>query len=333
MSNKRLVTLCTVLTAILFGTTAWSVSVGSMNLPVLEVAATLLGGGDETDRRLIFSLRLPRILVAAMVGAGLAVAGAIMQGIFRNPLAAPDIIGINGGASAAAAAFLLFMSGQYSIHLLPVAAFAGAAGAAALIYALAWKNGASPFRLILIGIGISSAASALTTFLLISGDSYRAVQIVSWLTGTVYGKSLEHVYALIPWVAVLIPLAWGMSRHLDVLALGDATATGVGSDVQRTRLVLLMIGVALAGACVGIAGGIAFIGLMAPHMARRLAGIRHRAIIPVSALLGAILLVLADLAGRTLFAPQSLPAGIFTAGFGAPFFFYLLLKRSHKTSG
>ncbi|WP_166241365.1 FecCD family ABC transporter permease [Paenibacillus turpanensis] len=318
------------LLAVLFALIVVSASTGTTRIPFLEAAAVLLGGGDEAQRMIIFNLRLPRTLAAVLVGSALAVSGALMQGVFRNPLASPDLMGVSGGASVLVVGFLTVTASRYSIHLLPFIAVCGAFGAAAMIYALAWKRGVGTFRLLLIGVGVSTAASALTTFLLISGPAYMASQVLNWLTGTLYGTSKEYVWTLLPWAAVFIPAAWAMSRHLNVLALGDATAVGLGSAVNRTRLLLLFFSVALAGASVGIAGNVSFVGLIAPHMARSLVGNNHARMIPISALLGALLLVLADLAGRTLFSPYDLPAGIFTAAFGAPFFFYLLYKRKGR---
>lgn len=312
---------------LLFGLVVASLSAGAMRIPFAEVAVTLLGFGEDTTRMVVFNLRMPRVAAAALVGAAMAVSGAIMQGVFRNSLASPDLLGIGGGASVAAVAFMTVTAGAFSIHWLPLVAAGGAFAAAALIYVLAWRQGADPFRMVLIGIGISTATAALTTFLLLSGPAHLALQVLNWLTGTVYGTSKQHVAALLPWIAILLPLACAKARHLDVLSLGDPAAIGLGSAVHRTRLALLALGVAMAGAAVGIAGAISFIGLMAPHMARRLAGIRYALVIPVSALVGAILLVLADLAGRLLFAPLDLPAGVFTAAFGAPFFFYLLYAK------
>ncbi|WP_411551485.1 FecCD family ABC transporter permease [Paenibacillus lautus] len=304
-----------------------SVSLGASRLPFRDVIAALFGAGEDQTSLLIHKLRLPRVLVAALVGSALGAAGAVMQGVFRNPLASPDIMGVNGGASVAAVAFLTLTGSRYSIYWLPAVAIAGAFIAAALIYLLGWKRGASPIRLVLIGVGIATAMSALTTFLLISGPAFKATQVLNWLSGTIYGLSTPHLLALLPWVAVLLPIGWLMSRHLDVLALGDATAAGLGNPVQRTRLVQLLISVALAGGAVGIAGGIGFVGLMAPHMARMLVGIRYGTLIPVSALVGAIIVVGSDMAGRLMFMPYDLPAGIFTAAIGAPFFFYLLYTK------
>lgn len=304
-----------------------SVAFGALSLPVTEVIAALFGGGEPQSRMLVHSLRLPRTLVALMIGGSLGVAGALMQGVFRNPLASPDVMGVGGGASAAAVAFITFGAGNVSIHWLPVAAIGGALVTSALIYILGWRGGSSPQRLILIGVGISTAMSALTTFLLISGSSFKASQLLNWLTGTVYGASRVEVYVLLPWVAVGLPLAWLTARRLDILALGDATASGLGEAINRSRLLVLLISVLLAGAAVSLAGAVGFIGLMAPHIARSLLGVRYAWIIPMSALVGASLMVGADMIGRLAFMPYDLPAGIFTAAIGAPFFFYLLYRN------
>ncbi|WP_020615692.1 FecCD family ABC transporter permease [Paenibacillus daejeonensis] len=312
--------------AVLWILTVLSIAYGALSLPIFEVVAAFFGGGDPQSHMLVHRLRLPRTLVAILVGGGLGVAGALMQGVFRNPLASPDIMGVGGGASAAAVAFLTLTGGAFSIHWLPVAAISGAFVTAALIYILGWRGGSSPHRLILIGVGISTAMSALTTFLLISGSSFKASQVLNWLTGTVYGASWVEVYVLLPWVAVCLPLAWLTARKLNVLALGDPVASGLGDPVNRSRLFVLLISVLLAGAAVGMAGAVGFIGLMAPHIARSLVGVRYQWIIPMSALIGASLMVGADMIGRLAFMPYDLPAGIFTAAIGAPFFFYLLYR-------
>lgn len=177
----------------------------------------------------------------------------------------------------------------------------------------------SPFRLVLIGIGISTAMGALTTFLLISGPAYLAAQVLNWMTGSIYGTNWSYIEVLWPWVAVFIPLSLLLAKELNVQSLGEDVARGLGSRLQLSRMILLFYSVALAGAAVGVAGTISFIGLMAPHIARMLVGNSYKLIIPVSALIGAIILLLADLAGRMLFQPLDVPAGVFTAGIGAPF--------------
>lgn len=301
-------------------------AVGGVRIPIREVLLSLIGQNGEGSDLIVMQFRLPRIVAALLVGAALAVSGTLLQGVVRNPLASPDLVGVSGGASVAVVAFMTLFKG-YSVHWIPVIAVAGAFIAAGLNYVLAWSRGVSPMRLILIGIGISTAMGALTTFLLISGPAYLAAQVLNWMTGSIYGTNWTYVEALWPWVAVFIPLSWLYAKELDVQSLGDAAAVGLGSRLQASRLMLLFYSVALAGAAVGVAGTISFIGLLAPHMARKLAGRSYRVVIPVSALLGAILLLLADLAGRTLFQPLDIPAGVFTAGIGAPFFLFLLFRR------
>ena len=302
-----------------------SLSLGTLRLPPDEVIRTLLGYGEEQNRIIVTQLRLPRVLAALMVGAALGAAGALLQGVIRNPLASPDILGVTGGSALAVVAFItLFPTG--SIHLVPFLAVAGALAAAVLNYVLAWRKGVSPTRLVMIGIGLSTAAGALTTFLVISGPAHRAHQILNWTTGSLYGTSWTHIDLLWPWLLLFMPLALLPAGELNVQGLGDAAAVGLGSRLQRSRLLALAFCVALTGAAVGVAGTLAFIGLMSPHIARRLAGLSYRYVIPMSAMLGAIILVLADLAGRMLFSPLDVPAGVFTAGIGAPFFIYLLLR-------
>jgi iron complex transport system permease protein len=304
-----------------------SLSLGSVRIPIKEVILSLVGLNEQSSDLIIVELRMPRIIAALLIGAALAVSGALLQGVIRNPLASPDLLGVSGGASVAVVAFMTFFAGQYSIHWVPVISILGAFMAAALNYRLAWKKGVTPLRLVLIGIGISTAMSALTMFLLISGPAYLAAQILNWMTGSVYGSNWLHVGAIWPWIAVFIPLSLLYAKELNIQSLGEEAAVGLGSRLQLSRMLLLFYSVALAGAAVGVAGTISFIGLLAPHMARKLTGNSYKMVIPVSAFLGAITLLLADLAGRMLFHPLDIPAGVFTAGIGAPFFLYLLFKR------
>ncbi|PZX02905.1 iron complex transport system permease protein [Psychrobacillus insolitus] len=312
-----------------------STAFGDMNISPLSVLQVFFGGGTEMEQLVITSFRLPRIIVALMVGISLAIAGGILQGIIRNPLASPDILGITGGASVAVVGFLAFFSDDnnaltVSIEWMPLAAFAGAGVIAILVYLLAWKNGVSPIRLVLIGIGISTLMQAFTTLMMILGPIYRASQANIWITGTVHGSTWANVSILVPWTVLFVTVALIMARKLNVQELGDEIATGVGGHVQRQRFSLLMISTALIGSSVAFAGGIGFVGLMAPHMARRLVGSSFGALLPVSALIGGILVMVADLVGRTLFSPLEIPAGVFTAGIGAPYFIYLLFKTRNS---
>jgi iron complex transport system permease protein len=320
-----------ILALISFAVFIISTGSGEMKINPLTVVKVLIGAGPEMETLVITSFRLPRIIVALIVGMSLAMAGGILQGMIRNPLASPDILGITGGAAAAVVGFLAIFSDKnhsltVSIAWLPLAAFIGAGVVAFLVYFLAWKNGVSPIRLVLIGIGISTLMQALTTFLMVSGPIYQASQANIWITGTVYGSNWQNVAILVPWAVVFLIIAIMTARTLNIQELGDDVATGLGEKVQKHRFLLLMISTALIGGAVAFAGGIGFVGLMAPHMARRLVGSSFGALLPTSALLGGILVMLADLIGRTMFSPLEVPAGVFTAGIGAPYFIYLLFK-------
>jgi iron complex transport system permease protein len=308
-----------------------STGMGEMKLTPIQVIKALFGEGTKMETLVVTSFRLPRIIIALLVGISLAVAGAILQGIIRNPLASPDIIGLTGGASVAVVAFLAIYSDTsnsltISIKWLPVGAFFGATIVALLVYFLSWKNGVSPMRLVLVGIGISALAQAVTTLLMVLGPIFQASQANIWLTGTVYGSTWGNVRILLPWCIFLLLTAMVLAPKLNVQELGDEVATGVGSRVQSLRFLLILVGTGLTGGAVAFGGAIGFVGLMAPHIARKLVGSAFGALIPVSALVGAILVVLADLIGRTLFAPIEVPAGVFTAAIGAPYFIFLLYK-------
>lgn len=312
-----------------------STGIGEMKISPLTVVKVLFGGGPEMESLIIKSFRLPRIIVALIVGISLAVAGGILQGMIRNPLASPDVLGITGGASVAVVAFLAIFSDKnnaltISIAWLPLAAFLGAGVVAFLVYFLAWKNGVSPIRLVLIGIGISTLMQALTTLMMIMGPIYQASQANIWITGTVYGSNWKNVAALVPWTLIFLIIALVSARTINIQELGDEVATGLGGRVQKQRFGLLMVATALIGSSVAFAGGIGFVGLMAPHMARRLVGSSFGALLPVSALIGGVLVMVADLIGRTLFSPLEIPAGVFTAGIGAPYFIYLLFKTRNS---
>jgi iron complex transport system permease protein len=233
---------------------------------------------------------------------------------------------VSGGAGLAAVALIVWIR-TVSVGTLPFAAFAGALVTAALIYLLAWKGGgSSPMRLILIGVAVASVVGALTTLMLVFGEINQVQQAYVWLTGSVYGRNWEHVHAMATWLAVLLPAAFLSARWLNTLNLGDETAQGLGLRVEQQRVILLIISVALAAGAVAVAGTIGFVGLVAPHVTRRLVGPSHEGLLPVSALFGGALLVLSDLIGRWVVAPSEMPIGIITAIIGAPYFLYLLYR-------
>ncbi|ATP41655.1 iron ABC transporter permease [Solibacillus sp. R5-41] len=307
-----------------------SMNTGFIRLSPLEVIQTLFGSGTEKQHLILFEFRLPRIIIAVLVGMGLAVSGCVLQGISQNALADPGILGINAGAGLAVMLFISFFSSTTAVpvFLLPILAFSGAGITAIIIYALSYKRneGISPMRLILTGVaiaaGISSAMIVLT--LRLSPDNYQFV--ANWLAGSIWGSNWKFVFSLLPWIVVLIPFIFSKARVLNVLNLGDLTATGLGASIEKERRVLLAAAVGLAGASVSISGGIGFVGLIGPHLARQLVGSRHQYVIPTAALTGGLLVLIADTIGRWILQPSEIPAGIVVAVIGAPYFLYLLSR-------
>jgi iron complex transport system permease protein len=307
-----------------------NVSQGEYPVPLLEVVKAVLGLPATPDYAFVVNtLRLPRALVALLVGMGLATAGTVLQGLTRNPLAAPEIIGINSGASLMAVALIVVFP-QVGAGGLPSAAFLGGLGAAVAIYLLAWNGGSSPMRLILVGIGLSALTSTLTSLMITFGDIHSVSQALMWLAGSVYGRSWQHLWSLLPWLALFLPLTLVLARDLDTLNLGDNLAQGLGSRVEWTRCLLLLCTVALAGASVATAGTVGFVGLMAPHLGRQLVGPSHAGLIPVAALTGGCIVEIADTVGRLAFAPIELPCGLITAVIGAPYFLWLLYRTRNQ---
>ncbi|KAM3095962.1 FecCD family ABC transporter permease [Phormidesmis sp. 146-35] len=323
--DRRVPGVLLVLVLMILGMLIVSIGYGNYFLPPLEVVRALLG--QETTNPdaslLVLTLRLPRAIAALEVGMGLAVAGTILQGVTRNPLAAPEIVGVQAGAGLVAVAILVLLP-ALPLVLLPVAAFVGGLLTALLVYLLAWNRGSTPLRLVLVGIGVAAIATALTTLLITFGEIREVSQALVWLTGSVYGCGWEQVATLLPWLLIFLPMAWGLARELNALTLGDDIARGLGSQVEWQRGLLVLTSVALTGASVAIAGTLGFIGLMAPHLARQLVGSSHAGLIPTAALIGGLIVVAADLVGRSVFAPIELPCGVITAVLGAPYFLYLL---------
>ncbi|MBD1370862.1 iron ABC transporter permease [Hazenella sp. IB182357] len=328
--DKKAVGVMGLLTISTFVILILCVAMGTEYIPFLDVLQVLLGQ-DSTSTFIIKELRLPRILVALLIGCALAVSGAILQSVVRNPLAAPDTLGITGGAAVAAVSLITFFSDgmngfSISEQWIPVAAFVGATVVAALIYLFSWKDGVSPFRFILIGIGFFTLTQAVTNLIMLLGPVWRASQSQIWLTGTIYGSKWEHVYILSLWLVILLLLTFLLGRKIGVQEFGDSVAIGLGSKVQRERFILLLISTALAGVAVAFAGAVSFVGLIAPNAARRLVGGSFGPFVFTSACLGAMFVLLADLLGRTLVANVEIPAGVFTALIGAPYFIYLLYR-------
>ncbi|MBB3230982.1 FecCD family ABC transporter permease [Halomonas stenophila] len=325
--------LAALLGLVLLASMGLSLTLGSFPTPFGEVLHALATPQDSDIAFIVRELRLPRIVLAVLVGAALAVAGAILQGIVRNPLASPDVIGITSGAALAAVAFLALFGTGLSIHWLPVSALLGALLSTLLVFLLAWQRGITPSRLVLVGIGLSAAMGAVTTLLIVISDDAAAMVAYVWLTGSLYAAQWQDVLGMLPWLLAAIPLCLTQARHMDAMALGDHVAQGLGVNVLRSRLVLMACSVALAGAAVAFAGGLSFVGLIAPHIAARLVGRGFARLMPAAALIGALIVLYADLLGRVAFLPKDLPAGIFVSGVGAPFFVYLLYRTRVVTRG
>ncbi|ASJ56009.1 iron ABC transporter permease [Brevibacillus formosus] len=306
-----------------------SLGMGEMKIAPLDVVKVLLGIGSEENALIVEQFRLPRIVIAILVGAALAVAGAIMQGLVRNPLASPDILGVSGGASVFAVGFLILFE-TASIKWLPPIAFLGATLTTFLLYALSWKKGVTPLRLVMIGVGIKIAAGAIVTMLIMFSPFLLQNKALLWLTGSIYSVDWNDVFMILPWVVGLILVAVLLARRVNIQQLGDDLATSLGSSLQLDRFLLLMICAALTGTAVSVGGDISFVALLAPHIAKQLIGPSFGGAMTLSAFLGAIIVLLADLVGRMAFSPIEVPVGVFTSAIGAPFFIYLLYKNRNR---
>jgi iron complex transport system permease protein len=301
-----------------------SLGVGATPVPVGDVLRALTGNTDTEAARIVLQFQLPRVLLAWLVGIALAVSGGALQGVIRNPLAAPDVVGVTRGAGFAGMLLLLAIPNASSALVAP-AAFVGGIVAAVLVYVFAYKRGATPARIALVGIAVSAAFEAGIRFLLVR-DPLDVNAALIWLTGSLFGRSMTEVWEILPWVVVLVPLLVLWARKLDVLGLGDDLAAGLGEPVERTRRLILIPAVALASVSVSVAGTIGFVGLIAPHMARRVFGGRHLSSLPAAGLFGVLLMIVADMIGRGLVPPLEIPAGLVTAVIGGPYFLYLLVK-------
>jgi iron complex transport system permease protein len=317
--------------ALIIITLVIGLGLGYASLSYDRLIPTLLGQGTFKEEFVLFSVRLPRIIITLLAGMALALSGAILQGITRNDLADPGIIGINSGAGVAVTVFFLFFpidSGSF-VYMLPVVAFVGALLTAVLIYLFAYSKteGMQPVRLVLIGVGFSMALSGAMIVLISSAERAKVDFIAKWLAGNIWGTDWPFIWALLPWLVVLLPFTLYKANRLNLLSLSEPVAIGVGVSIEKERIVLLITAVALAASAVSVTGGITFIGLMAPHMAKALVGPRNQLFIPIAILIGGWLLVFADTVGRNIMDTAGIPAGIMVALIGAPYFVYLLLKK------
>ncbi|WP_315906868.1 iron ABC transporter permease [Priestia koreensis] len=328
IKKQRMILLISLL--LIIATMIVSMGIGSASLSFNRLIQTLIGHGTFKEEFILYSIRLPRILITLLAGMALALSGSILQGITRNDLADPGIIGINSGAGVAIAVFFLFFpveAGSF-VYMIPAVGFVGAIITSILIYLLAYKrnSGLQPVSLILIGVGFSTALSGAMIVIISSSDRTKVDFIAKWLAGNIWGTDWPFIWALLPWLVILIPFTLYKANRLNLLGLSESVAVGVGVSIERERITLLLTAVALAAASVSVTGGITFIGLMAPHIAKGLVGPRNQLFIPVAILLGGWLLLVADTIGRNII-DTTIPAGIMVSLIGAPYFVYLLLKK------
>lgn len=336
-ASRVVITVVTILLLVMLGASYLHITNGVFDMSVMNVLKTLLRIELNSKFDLvIFEFRLPRIVIAALVGVGLGMAGVVLQGITRNGLADPGILGINAGAGAAVVIFMFFfqfrvvtadISSWLSILMMPIFGFVGGTMAAALIFSFAMKNGHLDMqRLILTGIAMNSGFGALSLFLSLKMNAQDYESAAVWMAGSIYNANWIFVISMLPWLLLLGFYVYRKSYLLDYFQLEEDSITSLGIALEKEKMKLLLASVGLVSACVSVSGSIGFIGLMAPHIAKQLVGIQHRYVMPVSALIGACLLVIADFIGKTVFAPSELAVGIVVSIIGIPYFLYLLVK-------
>ena len=328
---KIALVILTALLIISFGVTlCW----GTYKVSPLEVINTFLGNGTKLQNTAILSIRLPRMLVGMFVAIALSTAGAILQTITKNDLADTGIIGINAGAAVAAVLFITYSTGTYysdlgqlSIFVLPFMAIVGAGVTSFIIYMMSSRGGIRPKRLLLIGIGLNAGLNAFITFFTFRGGVGDYNRVLVWTSGSLWGSGWSYAKVIIP--IVLLMFIWVLLNHkkLDVLNLSDELAISLGLNIEKERKKFLSFAVVLAGTATAFAGNIGFLGLIAPHIAKKLVGPYHKKFISVSAMISVIIMLIADAVSRNLFSPIEIPVGITVSIFGVPYFIYLMMKE------
>jgi iron complex transport system permease protein len=329
-----------VLLIVLLLAAAVATTIGAAGIPLERIAAAIrIAGGDQAlvarDWLVLWSIRLPRIVLAMMIGGLLAACGAVMQGLFRNPLADPALVGVSSGAALAAAAvivigdrYVMAVGVPVPIEALPLAAFVGALASTMVLYRIATREGRTSIAMFLLGgLAIAALANAGLGLLVFLADDRQLRDINFWMLGSLAGATWAKVGAVVPFLLAAGLVLPFIARGLDLLVLGETEAFHAGIEVERLKRVCVALVAAAAGAAVSVSGVIGFVGLIVPHLLRLLIGPSHNLLMPAAALLGAALLVVADTFARTLAAPAELPIGIVTAVIGAPFFLYLLLRQ------
>lgn len=336
MRNNKLIVSFTILTVLTLTVMIFSVGAGAVYIPPTRVFQILTGSiAQGTDYIIVMNLRLPRVILAAFIGGGLAAAGTAFQGMFRNPLADPFVVGASGGAALGAT---LAISFGISINIagfsaVPITAFIGSIGAVFLVYLIAESgNNTSTISLLLAGTALSTILSSAVSLIMLLSDR-TLHETYTWLLGGLSGRSWNDVYTTAPFIILGSLALWLLSRPLDALASGEKTAVSLGLPVKKTRALIVLMASLTTAASVSAGGIIGFVGLVAPHIARLFFGSSHRRLIPASMVIGAILLMTADIISRTIVAPMELPAGIITSITGGVFFLYLLKAKNSELRG
>ncbi|MBD8006808.1 FecCD family ABC transporter permease [Bacillus norwichensis] len=317
-----------------------SLTSGTYPLTTPETFRTLFGLDHDPNHELvIFGFRMPRIVIGALVGLTLGMVGAVLQGVTRNDLADPGILGIQSAVGLAVVLYMFVVQGNikemssFSIVGMSVWGWIGGMITAVLLFLFSRDRGElDPKRLILVGIALNAGFSALTLFISLKMNPQDFEMATVWLSGSIYSASWEQVISLLPWAVCIIPFLIWKAPILNVLQFDEVTITGLGVRANRERIILLFGAVGLISASVIVSGSIAFVGLLAPHISRRLVGIHHQHIIPISGVVGSILILTGDWIGKTLFAPAELPVGIVISIIGVPYFIYLLIRNSRKVT-
>lgn len=334
MKKNKFKLVLGILIALLIASFIVTLCWGTYRVSVGDVINTLLGNGTRLQNTAILNIRLPRILVGAFVAIALSTAGAILQTVTKNDLADTGIIGINAGAAVAAVLFITFQTGDYysklgefSIFVLPFMAIIGAGMSAFLIYMLSSRKGINPKRLLLIGIGLNVGLNAFITFMTFRGGVGDYNRVLIWTSGSLWGAGWSYAKVIIPVVALMFIVVLLNYKKLDVLSLSDELALSLGLNLEKERKKFLAFAVVLAGTATAFAGNIGFLGLIAPHIAKKLVGAYHKNFIIISAIISVIIMVIADVVSRNLFSPIEIPVGITVSIFGVPYFIYLMMKE------
>lgn len=326
---KQWVTMIVLIILILLAC-AWSMTSGEYKMSVGTFFKTLFGQGEYTDTLILMEFRLPRMLITILAGAALAMSGAILQSVTRNPLAEPGILGINAGSGFVIALFIVIgqVNAENFVYVLPIISMIGGILTAIIIFSFSYNRGEgiSPASMVLVGVGMAAALSGGSLTLMSTFDKDQAEFMASWFAGNIWGDEWTFVIAFLPWVIILVPYLLFKSNVLNLLNTHQHIAQGVGVKIGKERIVLLLVAVILSSAAVSVAGAIGFIGLMGPHIAKSIVGPRHQLFLPISILIGALLLVVSDTLGKVILQPSGIPAGIVVAIIGAPYFLYLMYK-------